>query len=138
MTTTVRVVHVEGDRFELAVRHHRLHTDQAIEDGGGDTAPTPVELFISSLAACAAVYARGYLVRHDLPTDGLCVEADFSMASRPTRVGTISIRIEVPIGVPADKWGAMLAVARHCTIHNTLEVPPTVTIDLVSAAREAA
>jgi uncharacterized OsmC-like protein len=135
---TVRVTHLGGDRFELAVRQHRLLTDQPINDGGDDTAPTPVELFVLSMAACVAFYARRYIARHDLPTEGLHVEADYSMASHPTRVAAITLRIAVPVGVPFDKWEALEAVARHCTIHNTLELPPRVSINLVPAASEAA
>ena len=138
MTATVCITHIENDRFELAVRHHRLHTDQPIGDGGQDTAPTPVELFILSLAACVGVYARRYLARHDLPTTGLYVEAAYSMASRPTRVGAIAIHLGVPRDVPMENWAALKAIATHCTVHNTLEDPPTVNIDLVSATEAAA
>jgi putative redox protein len=138
MAGTVSVTHLGDDRFEVAVRQHRLHTDQPIGDGGSDTAPTPVELFVSSLAACVAFYARRYLSRHDLSTEGLGVEADFSMAGNPTRVDVISIRLGVPAGVPREKLRALAAVVRHCTVHNTLETPPTVNIDFVPAVREAA
>jgi len=138
MGGTARVTHLGGDQFELAVRHHRFRVDQPVADGGEDTAATPTELFVSSLAACVAFYARRFLVRHDLPTEGLSVEADFSMAARPARVGGIAIHLRIPRGVPDDKRAALLAVASHCTVHNTLETPPTVSFDLVQPRREAA
>lgn len=138
MTPAIRVTHLGGDRFELAVRQHTLRVDQPVEDGGEDTAPTPTELFVSSLASCVAFYARRFLTRHDLPTDGLEVEAVYSMASRPARVGEILVRIDVPAGVPDEKRSALLAVASHCTVHNTLETPPKVNIDLGSGERAVA
>ena len=138
MSGTVQVSHLGNDRFEIRVRQHRLQVDQPLSDGGDDTAPPPTELFISSLAACVAFYARRYLARHDLPTEGLAVDARFTMASRPARVGEITVHIELPVGVTEDKREALLAVASHCTVHNTLVTPPKITIDLASAQSAAA
>lgn len=140
MSGRVRVDHLGGDEFEVSVRQHRLHVDQPIADGGTDRAPTPTELFVSSLAACVAFYARRFLSRHDLPTVGLSVDAEYSMAARPARVEEIKVHLAVPDGVPDEKRAALLAVASHCTVHNTLAapVPVRVDVDLVSAHEAAA
>src|SRR3974390_2207712 len=98
MPGTVHITHLGNDRFEIGVRQHRLQVDQPVSDGGDDTGPTPTELFIASLAACVAFYARRYLARHDLPTEGLAVDASFTMASRPARVGGITVHLEPPFG----------------------------------------
>jgi uncharacterized OsmC-like protein len=37
--------------------------------------------------------------------------------------------------VPADRLDALLAVATHCTVHNTLASEPEVSITLVDAPR---
>ena len=138
MTTAVVVHHLGGDRFEIAVRHHRLEVDQPVEDGGEDSAPTPTELLVASLASCVAFYARRYLARHGLPTEGLCVEAGYTMASRPARVGGITVELDVPAVVPEENLAALLAVASHCTVHNTLHDPPEVRIGLRHARSAAA
>jgi putative redox protein len=126
----VRVAHKGGDCFEIAVRRHLLHVDQPLADGGNDSAPTPTELFVASLASCIAFYGRRFLARHDLRTESLTVSARFTMADHPARVGAVAISIEVPRGVPAERRPALLAAASHCTVHNTLEQPPSVTIEL--------
>jgi len=130
---TVRVTYVDGDQFEIAVRHHLVRVDQPLDDGGKDTAPTPTELFVASLAACVGFSARRFLDRHHLPTDGLSVEAGYAVSARPARVSEVEIRILVPGGVPAERQAGLLAVARHCTVHNTLEKPPAVAIELWGA-----
>src|SRR6476646_6300557 len=118
---TLGVRHVDGDRFEIDVRGHVVAVDQPVEDGGADTAPTPTELFVAGLASCVAFYARRYLVRHELPVEGLTVRGDYEMAPRPARVASIRIEISLPDAVPADRRDALLAVASHCTVHNTLD-----------------
>jgi putative redox protein len=129
----MRVEHRGGDKFDINVRGHVVRVDQPVKDRGEHTAPTPTELLIASLASCVAFYARRYLARHDLPTEGLAVEATFDMGSKPARVAGIDMRLIVPEGVPADRLDALLAVATHCTVHNTLASEPDVSITLADA-----
>ena len=131
-TEPLAVTHLGGDRFEIAVRGHTITVDQPVADGGTDEAPTPTELFIASLASCVAFFARRYLARHNLPTDGLAVDATYSISPRPARVGEIELVLRIPDGVPADRRDALLAVASHCTVHNTLETTPEVTITMAA------
>lgn len=138
MSGHVQVNNKEGDLFEVSVRDHLLYVDQPTEAGGTDAAPTPVELFVASLASCVAHYARRYLVRHSLPTEGMTVSAEFTMAERPARIGAINVSIDLPEGVPDERRTALLAVASHCTVHNTLESLPEVRIELAASSRPPA
>jgi uncharacterized OsmC-like protein len=128
--TTVRVDHLAGDEFTIGVRGHRLTVDQPVDAGGRDTAPTPTELFVAGLASCVAFYARRHLARHGLPTEGLAVDATYEMGSRPARVAAVDLRLHVPAGVPESRRGPLLAVASHCTVHNTLTTEPDVVVRL--------
>jgi uncharacterized OsmC-like protein len=130
MTTgQVDVGHLDGDAYELRVRGHRLTVDQPVDAGGADQAPTPTELFAASLAACVAFYAGRYLDRHGLNRHGLRVHADFDLATdRPARVAAIRVTVRPPDGFPAERVAALVAVAGHCTVHNTLTNPPEVTV----------
>jgi putative redox protein len=134
---TVKAAHAGGDSFDVSVRQHTLRVDQPATDGGEDSGPTPTELFVASLTACVAHYARRFLVRHGLSFEGLCVQAEFTMAERPARVGSITITLDVPAGIPENKRAAFLAVASHCTVHNTLETPPDIRF-LLSGEKEQA
>jgi putative redox protein len=131
--SNITVRHVDGDRFAIESRDHVLTVDQPLAAGGDDTAPTPTELFVASLASCVAFYARRYLARHDLPTTGLRVIAAYDMAQRPARVGSVSLDITLPEGVPGDQRDRLLAVASHCTVHNSLTTPPRVMIAVAGA-----
>ena len=52
----IAVSYLGGDRLHIDVRGHELSADQPVEDGGGDTAPTPTELFVAGLSACVGFY----------------------------------------------------------------------------------
>jgi uncharacterized OsmC-like protein len=125
------VTHADGDSYTIVTRGHTVLVDQPIDAGGADTAATPTEMFVGSLASCVAFYAGQFLQRHGLDRHGLSVSADFTMAAdRPARVAAVRLRIAVPAGVPAERRAALLAVASHCTVHNTVQHPPAVHIEL--------
>ena len=128
---TMSVSYKTGDRFAAAVRGHVIEVDQPEADGGEDSAPTPVELLVASLATCVAHYARRYLKRHDLPTEGLAVDAEWEIVKGPARLGPVTLRLTVPEGVPVERHEPLLTMASHCTVHNTLEQAPEVSITLV-------
>jgi len=122
---------VAGEAYEVSVRGHHVLVDQPADAGGQDTAPTPTELFVASLAACVAFYAGQYLTRHGYSRDGLAVSADFDMASdRPARVSGIHLSVLPPTDLPPARRPALHAVVSHCTVHNSLAFPPPVAIDL--------
>jgi uncharacterized OsmC-like protein len=130
-TGRVEVSYLGGESYAAATRGHAILTDQPEAAEGEDAAMTPTELLVASLGACVAFYTGRYLARHGLSRDGLQVTADFTMASdRPARVSVVSMRIQVPGGVPPERKAALLAVASHCTVHNTLRQAPDVAIDL--------
>ena len=127
----MEVQFVAGESYEVAVRGHSVLVDQPADSGGLDTAPTPTELFVASLATCVAFYAGRYLTRHGYSRDGLAVSVSYEMASdRPARVSGIRLAVRVPASLPAERWPALRAVVSHCTVHNSLSSPPSVAIDL--------
>jgi uncharacterized OsmC-like protein len=136
---TIGVTHLAKNRYQVAVGRHQLIVDQPVTAGGEDLGPTAVQLFATSLVACTAHYAGSYLVRHGLSAEGLVVEGDFAMADDgPPRIASMSVRITPPPGLAAPLQAGLLAVASHCTVHNTLRQPPTVTIALADQPIPAA
>ena len=122
---------VAGEAYEVAVRGHRVLVDQPADAGGQDSAPTPTELFVASLATCVAFYAGRVLTRHGYSRDGLAVSVGYEMATdRPARVGGIRLTVRVPAGLPPERRAVLRAVVSHCTVHNSLASPPSITIDL--------
>ena len=124
----MRVEHQGDDKFTIQIRGHVVTVDQPEDIGGEDTAPTPTELFVAGLVSCVAFYARRYLRRHHLDEEGLVVEASYRMGEKPARVAGVDIQLIPPASLPDERREAFLAVARHCTVHNSLEMPPEVSV----------
>ena len=135
----VTVKQVAGDLLRIQVRDHVVYSDQPVEDGGEDVAPTPTELFLAGLAGCVTYYAERFLRRHELPSDGLEVSCEWSWAEHPHRVGRIDLTVAAPT-LPAEREDAFRRVVEHCTVHNTLAQPPELTLRVVApvAARVGA
>ncbi|MGZ4619609.1 MAG: OsmC family protein [Frankiaceae bacterium] len=126
-TSPIRIRHLTEDQFAVGIRGHELVVDQPAGSDPG-VGPTPTELFVAGLGACIGFYAERYLRRHDLPLEGLAVSVDYEIGERPARVTSMNIRLALPAGVPAERVPALMAVASHCTVHNSLEHPPQITI----------
>jgi hypothetical protein len=49
---------------------------------------------------------------------------------RPARVADVHLTVRVPDTMPVRQRPALQAVVEHCTVHNSLVTPPTVSVDL--------
>jgi putative redox protein len=129
----IAVRHEARDRFRISIRGHELVVDQPAP-ASGDDGPTPTELFVASVAACAGFYARRLLARHGLVDGGLAISCEFTWAPDHSRVAAIALRVEVPEGLPAALEPALLRAIDGCTVRASLRNAPAVTCEIVSAA----
>ena len=129
----VTVEHLGGVQFEIRARQHRIACDQPVENGGFDEGMTPPELFLASLGSCAGFYAAQYLKKHRLANEGTVVRVWAEKAQNPPRLASFVVEVEAPSATAEHREGIEQAV-RHCLIHNTLLNPPTISIEIKSAA----
>lgn len=127
---TVHVAFHSGTRYDITSGHHKVVTDQPLGDGGQDAGMSPVELYVGSLAGCVGYFVGRFCARHDIPRDGLSVDAEWEMAENPHRVGQITLAIHLPHRLTPDQKERLLKVAHGCTVHQTMTVAPTVAIQL--------
>lgn len=119
-----------GTRYDIKSGAHRIVTDQPAADGGQDAGMSPVELFIGSVASCVGYFVGRFCARHDIPRDGLIVDAEWVMAEGPHRVGQINLSIHIPHRITPDQKEKLLKVAHGCTVHQSIATAPTVAIKL--------
>lgn len=124
------VAYQGGTRYDILSDRHRVVTDQPTEDGGADAGMSPVELFVGSVASCVGYFVGQFCARHDISREGLKVEAEWTMAEAPHRVGYINLAIRLPHRIPSEMKDRLLKVAHGCTVHQSIVVPTGIAIEL--------
>jgi putative redox protein len=107
---------------------HTLTFDQpATVPGGGDRGPSPLDVLVVSVGACAHYFAAAFLHGRQLPVDGLRVEVEAQKGRTPSpRVERLSVRVTVPAGVPEHYLPSIERAIRNCPAYGTLVHPPDV------------
>jgi putative redox protein len=130
--------YLEGAKFEIDARGHRLICDQPFDNGGSDEGMSPPEFLLASLATCAAYYATQYLKARGLPADGVNVKVSAEKAVQPARLAAFRIEVEAPVledrqhdDRDDDRHRAgLLRAVKACLIHNTLLSSPSIEVSL--------
>jgi putative redox protein len=130
----IQVDHLGGMQFEIKARQHTIVSDQPAEGGGFDEGMTPPELLLASLGSCAGYYAAQYLRKHKLAAEGTLVRVSAEKAKDPARMDNFRIEVEVPGEFGEKHREGIKETIHHCLIHNTLLHPPTIALDVKSAA----
>ena len=122
------VTYLDGVRFEVNTRGHRVICDQPASNGGADEGMTPPEFLLASLGTCAGFYAVQYLKARNLPVAGVAVKMSAEKAAQPARLGSFRIEVSVP-GLEDERHReGVLRAVKSCLIHNTLLHAPALDI----------
>ncbi|MFN8373677.1 MAG: OsmC family protein [Anaerolineae bacterium] len=117
--------------------------DELIQDGGTDTAPTPMEILIGTVGACIAVTTQAYAQRKGWPLERVSVELEMERIRRedyPAYTGEAAfvheIREVVQFEGPLtdEQKARLLTVAGKCPVHLTLENPVFFNQQLINTA----
>src|ERR1017187_4206472 len=130
----VTVEHLGAVQFEIKARQHVIASDQPAENGGYDEGMTPPELLLASLGSCAAFYAAAYLRKHKLAEEGTKVRVTAEKRKDPPRLDEFRIFVDVPSDLDPKHVDGIEHAVHQCLIHNTLLHPPTIAIEIRSAA----
>jgi uncharacterized OsmC-like protein len=124
------VRYIEGKKFQIECRSHKILVDQTERNGGMDEGMDPIELFNAGLASCAAFYAITFLNRHIGNLKGMEVESTWKFLEKPHRIGKISLIIRIPKTLKDTEKKALLRSVKLCTVKNTLDHQPIIDIYL--------
>lgn len=123
-----------GSGFEVRVGGHRLIADRSPEAGGHSAGPTAAELFVASLAACAADTAVEFLARRGKAGDFLDIGCHFEVEKAPLRVGSIQLTVRLREELPHDEEAALMRAVYHCSVHTSIATPVQLTVALARAS----
>jgi len=129
----VLAYYIEGSKFEVNARGHRVICDQPIDNGGADEGMSPLEFLLASLATCGAYYATQYLKTRGLPANELKVHVSAEKALHPARLASFRVEVVAP-GLEERHQAGILRAVKSCLIHNTLLGGPSIEIAVNAAA----
>jgi putative redox protein len=112
-----------GARVDAHFGNHVVPTDQPLQGGGTDSAPTPFAVFLASIGTCAGIYVLGFCRQRGLPTEGIRIVEKVNYAVTGM-VETIDLEIQVPADFPAKYYEALVRSADQCKVKQHLEHPP--------------
>ena len=102
-----------------------IPTDQPVESGGEGTAPSPLSLFLASLATCAGYYALQFCLSRYIATEGLACRAVFSYNETERRYTRVRIDLTLPQGFPDNYRNAIIKAVDSCAVRKHLVNPPS-------------
>lgn len=101
--------------FRTQLGDHVIDTDSS-----GREAPSPPQLLVASLGACVGILVTDYCERAGIDAQGLTVDVEYGRASNPYRLADFQVSINVPNGEIDGREEAILRVAEHCPVHQTM------------------
>ena len=105
-----------GKKVNATYKGLTIKTDLPEKDGGEGTAPSPFDLFLSSIGTCAGFYVLRFCQERDISTDNVNVVLKTERNSETHMIGKISIDINLPGGFPEKYRKAVIAAANHCAV----------------------
>ncbi len=118
-------------RVDAQFGPHTVRTDQPAQGGGDGSAPTPFQLFLASMGACAGIYVLGFCRQRGLPTDGIRLTQRVEVDPASHMVSNVVMDIHVPPEFPEKYHAALIRSAEQCAVKKHLENPPRFTIGTV-------
>ena len=113
-----------GARVDANFGGFSLKTDQPVQGGGDNSAPSPFATFLASIGTCAGIYVLGFCNQRGIPTDGIKIIQRMHTDRTTGMVGQIDLEIQVPPDFPEKYKSAVIRSAEQCAVKKHLENPP--------------
>jgi putative redox protein len=103
---------------------HTIKTDQPIENGGGNSAPAPFDLFLASIGTCAGIYIKSFCDKRELDSAGITIVQSLEYTNDPRIPSSINLDIQLPAGFPEKYRDAVINAAELCLVKKTINSKP--------------
>jgi ribosomal protein S12 methylthiotransferase accessory factor len=113
-----------GQKVDAHFGSFTIETDQP----PSSSAPTPFDVFLSSIGTCAGIYVLGFCRQRNLPTEGIHIIQHNHANMITGMMDKIDLEIQVPPAFPAQYYDALIRSAELCKVKKTLEHPPSIEV----------
>jgi uncharacterized OsmC-like protein len=115
-------------KVDAHFRGFTLKSDQPVADGGDNTAPSPLEIFLASIGMCAGFYIVAFCQSRSIPTDNITLIQNVMRNDATHMVEKISIDIVLPPNFPEKYKSAIVKTAQSCSVKKFLDAPSEIQI----------
>jgi len=103
---------------------HSIRTDQPLDNGGGNTAPAPFELYLASIGTCAGIYVKSFCDNRGIPAEGIKIVQKHEWNQETGLPVNIKLDIKVPADFPEKYKASLKHVAELCKVKKSIANPP--------------
>lgn len=107
---------------------YKVTTDQPIEAGGEGTAPSPFEMFLSSIGTCAGIFVKSFCDQRGISSKDVKIIESFDYNPETHLIGKIKLDIHLPPDFPEKYKSAVISAANLCTVKKHLATPPEIEV----------
>ena len=119
-----------GVAVDATLNGHTIHTDQPAPLGR-DTAVSPFDLFLASIATCMGFYALRFCQERGLSTEGLGLTLDPIRDGK--RLAKVHVELRLPESFPEKYDKAIRRAVDHCAVKRAMLEPPEFDVALIPA-----
>lgn len=101
-----------------------IATDQPEANGGTNNAPSPFDLFLGSLGACAGFFALRFCQQREIDTTGMKLSLQTERNPETHRVDRVRIAIHLPPDFPGKYRKAIVRTTDQCSVKRHILEPP--------------
>ena len=114
-------------KVDVEVNGFTVHTDLPASEHGDNSAPNPFDLFLSSFAACNAIFALLYTEKAKISKDGISIIIEPQFA-KDGCVTSAKVVVNVPKDFPKEHEKGLVTMVEHCKVGKHLNFPHEVVL----------
>ena len=127
----ITVTRDEGLTFSIRIRDHVFTTDMALDEGGKDGGPAPVELLAAAAGACLATMVQAYCDSRGYKDGDVAVSLTLELVPNPNRIAGLVLDVELPEDVPEEDKEKLKKMALRMPVPATLRSEPRLDIEML-------
>lgn len=112
-------------RHIVHVRDHIISADGSVAEGGGDSGPSPHDLYDAALSACKALTVVWYAKHKGIPLENVEVTTERDASEERKGVYRLAVSLHLSGDLSAAQREELLAAAAKCPIHKLMTAVTT-------------
>lgn len=107
-------------KVDVTINDFEIKTDQSRKNGGDETAPEPFAIFLSSIGACAGIYAKSFCDTRHIDTSGMHLFLDVFFKKGQALMDQVDITLHVNHIFPEKYIKPIIKTMNGCAVKNQL------------------